>query len=67
MQLKPTALDKKQVTKVLKVALYIMGSGAAASLVSWLATDSAKELLGYLWPAFNVLAVYFEQLFTPAK
>lgn len=62
MQLKPSKLTKEQVFKVLKVALWVMASGALSALLTWV--DGNKDMFGIYYPLVNVFLVFVKQIFT---
>lgn len=65
MQLKPTTLNKEQIAKVVKAALFVGGSAIIAWLISAIAEN--PDLFGPLTPIVNVVLVALKQVFTQAK
>lgn len=63
MQLKPTALNKDQLAKVAKAALYLGVSAAISGVIAAIADN--PDLFGPLTPVVNVVLVTLKQVFTP--
>jgi hypothetical protein len=63
--MKPTALNKEQLTKILKAALYLGISAALSGVISQIADN--PDLFGPLTPVINVVLVTLKQVFTPNK
>lgn len=60
-----TKLDKAQILKVLKAALYVALSSAISYLIT--ATTNNPQLFGPLTIFVNAILVFIKQLFTPVK
>jgi len=63
--MKISSLDKAQIWKVVKAALYV----AASALIAYIISEIAKNpnLFGPLTPIVNVVLVFVKQLFTPVS
>lgn len=58
----PSKLDKAQIKKVAKTALYLAISAGISAVIAAIATNPV--LFGVLTPVINVLLVFVKQLFT---
>lgn len=63
MQLKPTALNKDQLRKVAKAALYLGISAAISGVIAEIADN--PDLFGPFTIIVNVILVTLKQVFTP--
>lgn len=63
--MKPSALNKEQLFKILKAALYLGISAALSGVIAQIADN--PDLFGPLTPIINITLVTFKQLFTEAK
>lgn len=59
--MKPSLLDKKQVVKVFKAALYV----GASALLDYLIHETTGSQFGILTAPINIALVSLKQLFTP--
>lgn len=58
-----SAINKQQLLKIIKAALYVGISAAVSYLISGIADN--PDLFGQLTPIINVILVVVKQAFTP--
>lgn len=63
--MKLSKINKEQIVKILKAAVYVSVSAGLAKLIT--ATVDQPDLFGVLTPIVNVTLVTLKQAFTPEK